>query len=97
MHRDLAARNVLVKTPQHVKITDFGLAKLLGAEEKEYHAEGGKVRCWLGAWAPACQPRTAGVGDALGPSRVTSQRLPPPHRGLAGGGRICWESEQGCF
>lgn len=44
VHRDLAARNVLVKTPQHVKITDFGLAKLLGAEEKEYHAEGGKVR-----------------------------------------------------
>ena len=44
MHRDLAARNVLVKTPQHVKITDFGLAKLLGADEKEYHAEGGKVK-----------------------------------------------------
>ncbi|PIO31668.1 hypothetical protein AB205_0128710 [Aquarana catesbeiana] len=43
VHRDLAARNVLVKNPQHVKITDFGLAKLLGAEEKEYHAEGGKV------------------------------------------------------
>ncbi|XP_072858658.2 epidermal growth factor receptor isoform X1 [Pogona vitticeps] len=43
VHRDLAARNVLVKTPQHVKITDFGLSKLLGAEEKEYHAEGGKV------------------------------------------------------
>ena len=47
VHRDLAARNVLVKTPQHVKITDFGLAKLLGAEEKEYHAEGGKVRSRL--------------------------------------------------
>uniref|UniRef100_A0A8D1HEJ9 Receptor protein-tyrosine kinase n=1 Tax=Sus scrofa TaxID=9823 RepID=A0A8D1HEJ9_PIG len=48
VHRDLAARNVLVKTPQHVKITDFGLAKLLGAEEKEYHAEGGKVPIkWL--------------------------------------------------
>ncbi|XP_077125264.1 epidermal growth factor receptor [Ranitomeya variabilis] len=43
VHRDLAARNVLVKAPQHVKITDFGLAKLLGADEKEYHAEGGKV------------------------------------------------------
>lgn len=43
VHRDLAARNVLVKGPQHVKITDFGLAKLLGADEKEYHAEGGKV------------------------------------------------------
>ncbi|XP_038157523.1 epidermal growth factor receptor isoform X1 [Cyprinodon tularosa] len=43
VHRDLAARNVLVKTPSHVKITDFGLAKLLNADEKEYHAEGGKV------------------------------------------------------
>uniref|UniRef100_A0A6Q2Y0N1 Receptor protein-tyrosine kinase n=1 Tax=Esox lucius TaxID=8010 RepID=A0A6Q2Y0N1_ESOLU len=43
VHRDLAARNVLVKTPQHVKITDFGLAKLLNADEKEYQADGGKV------------------------------------------------------
>ncbi|XP_041735889.1 melanoma receptor tyrosine-protein kinase-like [Coregonus clupeaformis] len=43
VHRDLAARNVLVKTPHHVKITDFGLAKLLTANEKEYHADGGKV------------------------------------------------------
>lgn len=43
VHRDLAARNVLVKTPQHVKITDFGLAKLLNPDEKEYHADGGKV------------------------------------------------------
>uniref|UniRef100_A0A673L1B9 Receptor protein-tyrosine kinase n=1 Tax=Sinocyclocheilus rhinocerous TaxID=307959 RepID=A0A673L1B9_9TELE len=43
VHRDLAARNVLVKTPNHVKITDFGLARLLGADEKEYHADGGKV------------------------------------------------------
>ncbi|XP_031694661.1 melanoma receptor tyrosine-protein kinase-like [Anarrhichthys ocellatus] len=43
VHRDLAARNVLVKTPNHVKIADFGLAKLLTADEKEYHADGGKV------------------------------------------------------
>ncbi|XP_067233336.1 epidermal growth factor receptor-like [Chanodichthys erythropterus] len=43
VHRDLAARNVLVKTPNHVKITDFGLARLLGSDEKEYHADGGKV------------------------------------------------------
>lgn len=46
VHRDLAARNVLVKTPQHVKITDFGLAKLLNADEKEYHADGGKVSAY---------------------------------------------------
>uniref|UniRef100_A0A665VA60 Receptor protein-tyrosine kinase n=1 Tax=Echeneis naucrates TaxID=173247 RepID=A0A665VA60_ECHNA len=43
VHRDLAARNVLVKAPNHIKITDFGLAKLLTASEKEYHADGGKV------------------------------------------------------
>uniref|UniRef100_A0A8C8FKU1 Receptor protein-tyrosine kinase n=1 Tax=Oncorhynchus tshawytscha TaxID=74940 RepID=A0A8C8FKU1_ONCTS len=43
VHRDLAARNVLVKTPHHLKITDFGLAKLLTSDEKEYHADGGKV------------------------------------------------------
>lgn len=43
VHRDLAARNVLVKSPNHVKITDFGLAKLLTASETTYHADGGKV------------------------------------------------------
>lgn len=46
VHRDLAARNVLVKNPNHVKITDFGLARLLDIDETEYHADGGKVsRC----------------------------------------------------
>ncbi|XP_039611287.1 receptor tyrosine-protein kinase erbB-4-like isoform X6 [Polypterus senegalus] len=43
VHRDLAARNVLVKSPNHIKITDFGLARLLDAEEKEYNADGGKM------------------------------------------------------
>lgn len=42
VHRDLAARNVLVQTPSCVKITDFGLAKLLEINEEEYRAEGGK-------------------------------------------------------
>lgn len=54
VHRDLAARNVLVKTPQHVKITDFGLAKLLNADEKEYHADGGKVG-WRVKYSLQCQ------------------------------------------
>lgn len=49
VHRDLAARNVLVKSPTHVKITDFGLARLLEGDEKEYNADGGKV----GAFTPA--------------------------------------------
>lgn len=43
VHRDLAARNVLVQTPNQVKITDFGLAKLLDYEADEYHASGGLV------------------------------------------------------
>lgn len=36
VHRDLAARNVLVKSPNHVRITDFGLAKLLDVNEDVY-------------------------------------------------------------
>ncbi|MFT7815810.1 receptor tyrosine-protein kinase erbB-4-like [Arapaima gigas] len=43
VHRDLAARNVLVKSPSHIRITDFGLARLLDADEKEYNADGGKM------------------------------------------------------
>ncbi|XP_033729061.1 epidermal growth factor receptor-like isoform X2 [Pecten maximus] len=48
VHRDLAARNVLVQSPGQVKITDFGLAKLLDYNEDEYHAAGGKMPIkWL--------------------------------------------------
>ncbi|XP_060585170.1 epidermal growth factor receptor-like isoform X2 [Ruditapes philippinarum] len=48
VHRDLAARNVLVQSAGQVKITDFGLAKLLDYNEEEYHASGGKMPIkWL--------------------------------------------------
>lgn len=48
VHRDLAARNVLVHTPTFVKITDFGLAKLLELDEEEYKSDGGKMPIkWL--------------------------------------------------
>lgn len=48
VHRDLAARNVLVQTPSTVKITDFGLAKLLDYDSDEYKAAGGKMPIkWL--------------------------------------------------
>lgn len=48
VHRDLAARNVLVQGPSLVKITDFGLAKLLDSDSKEYKSDGGKMAIkWL--------------------------------------------------
>ncbi|BFZ21756.1 hypothetical protein BsWGS_24794 [Bradybaena similaris] len=48
VHRDLAARNVLVQTPNQVKITDFGLAKLLDSDSLEYHSSGGLMPIkWL--------------------------------------------------
>ncbi|XP_034936586.1 epidermal growth factor receptor isoform X2 [Chelonus insularis] len=48
VHRDLAARNVLVQTANCVKITDFGLAKLLDINEEQYKAAGGKMPIkWL--------------------------------------------------
>ncbi|XP_030324348.1 tyrosine-protein kinase JAK3 isoform X1 [Calypte anna] len=36
VHRDLASRNILVESQSHVKIGDFGLAKLL-PQDKEYY------------------------------------------------------------
>ena len=43
VHRDLAARNVLVHTPQLVKITDFGLTRIIDVGESHYKATGGMV------------------------------------------------------
>lgn len=36
VHRDLAARNILVENEAHVKIADFGLAKLLPLDKDYY-------------------------------------------------------------
>ena len=48
IHRDLAARNVLLAANHWVKITDFGLARLLDMNEEEYKADGSKVPVkWL--------------------------------------------------
>lgn len=44
VHRDLAARNVLVQSPRCVKITDFGLTRIIEVGESSYKAQGGKVR-----------------------------------------------------
>ena len=43
MHRDLAARNVLVQSPKKVKITDFGLTRLVDLGESHYQATSSKV------------------------------------------------------
>ncbi|PAA54304.1 hypothetical protein BOX15_Mlig012367g2 [Macrostomum lignano] len=49
VHRDLAARNVLLKTPDEVKITDFGLAKLLQNSERQLiYTSGAMPVKWLG-------------------------------------------------
>lgn len=66
VHRDLAARNVLVKSPNHIKITDFGLARLLDADEKEYNADGGKVGV---SW------ERVKAGSKLCKTLATNQRL----------------------
>lgn len=36
VHRDLAARNVLLVNQQFAKISDFGLSKALGADDRYY-------------------------------------------------------------
>ena len=45
VHRDLAARNVLVQSHECVKITDFGLTKLIAEGKDHYKSTGGMVRC----------------------------------------------------
>lgn len=69
VHRDLAARNVLVKSPNHIKITDFGLARLLDADEKEYNADGGKV----GVSGGVCMCATHTMGETKSPWRQERQ------------------------
>ena len=43
VHRDLAARNVLIQTPVKVKITDFGLTRIIEANQSHYEATTSKV------------------------------------------------------
>ncbi|XP_075240211.1 receptor tyrosine-protein kinase erbB-4-like isoform X2 [Convolutriloba macropyga] len=53
VHRDLAARNVLVETVRQVKISDFGLAKIL--KNGQATVEGGKFATkWLAIESLTC-------------------------------------------
>lgn len=47
---------ISVQTPTQVKITDFGLAKLLDYNEDEYHAAGGKVSLVARDWSLQSPP-----------------------------------------
>ena len=38
VHRDLAARNILIKSLDHIKITDFGLARILESTDDGFYA-----------------------------------------------------------
>lgn len=39
IHRDIAARNILVDSHETCKIGDFGLCRMIGKEEENYHAK----------------------------------------------------------
>lgn len=86
VHRDLAARNILVESETHVKIADFGLAKLLPLD-KDYYVvrEPGQspIFWWGPAPAPPLLPTVLGPPFPTACPAPTSRQLrlhsaPPP-------------------
>lgn len=74
VHRDLAARNILVESETHVKIADFGLAKLLPLDKDYYvvREPGQSPIFWWGPSAPHLDlsPPHALTGPASRDSRA---------------------------
>lgn len=70
VHRDLAARNILVESETHVKIADFGLAKLLPLD-KDYYVVREPGQSPIFWWGP--RPGPGSPPHSPGPSPA------PPH------------------
>lgn len=87
VHRDLAARNILVESEAHVKIADFGLAKLLPLDKDYYvvREPGQSPIFWWGtrAQAPPLLPTALAPLPAMAPPSAAalfpslSPALPP--------------------
>uniref|UniRef100_A0A452RVH2 Tyrosine-protein kinase n=1 Tax=Ursus americanus TaxID=9643 RepID=A0A452RVH2_URSAM len=69
VHRDLAARNILVESETHVKIADFGLAKLLPLD-KDYYVVREPGQSPIFWWGPR-------PGPPLLPTTLAPTSLPP--------------------
>lgn len=79
VHRDLAARNLLVESETHVKIADFGLAKLLPLDKDYYvvREPGQSPIFWWGAHpARALRTGLAPSPTAPAPRRVVESLTP---------------------
>jgi epidermal growth factor receptor len=71
VHRDLAARNVLVQKPNHVRVTDFGLAKMMDRGETAVIV-GGRV-CLLNLFA--IQVLKTNIYLSIGANQMASTRV----------------------
>lgn len=78
VHRDLAARNILVESETHVKIADFGLAKLLPLD-KDYYVVREPGQSPIFWWGPGPGPGSS--PHSPGPPRHLPVGTSPAHSG----------------